>query len=204
MNASNSPSTASATNMALAINAAGPMRRRLLKAEGIVQSEIDISSVFAALLVGSVRADTLPRRNGEFQSSAIRLGSETPYLIDAREILNSRSKEDVARKLPAFSSDDREFQTRGFRGAPLSAQPGKRAMRLSYSYRERPIAREVNKSHGREGLNFGVAIPVPVLLISELESASEPGLADFPPTIQLEESFRFGDHATIVSGRSSD
>jgi hypothetical protein len=67
----------------------------LLKAEGIVQSEIDISSVLAALLVGSVRADTLARGNGEFQSSAVRLGSKTPYLIDAGEILNARSKKDI-------------------------------------------------------------------------------------------------------------
>src|SRR5579859_3304513 len=96
MNASSSPSTASATNSALAINAAGPMRRRLLKAEGIVQSEIDISSVLTALLVGSVRTYALPRCNGEFQSSTVCLGGKTSYLIDAREIFNARGKKNVA------------------------------------------------------------------------------------------------------------
>src|ERR1700719_885622 len=203
MNASSRQSTASATKMAFATNAAGPMRRSLLKAEPIVQSEIGVISVLAALLVGGVRTDTLPRGNGEFQSSAVRLRSKTAYLIDAREILNSRCKKDVARKLLPFSTDDWECQTRSFRGAPLVAQAWERGLRLSYPYQKRPVARQIDKTHTGEGLNFGVAIPVPVLLISELESANEPRLADFQPTIQLEESFSLGDHATIVRSRSS-
>src|SRR5579863_4224455 len=108
MNASSRPSTASATKMAFATNAAGPMRRSRLKAEPIVQSKVRISSVLAALLVRGVGADTLPRRNGEFQSSAEGLRAKTAYLIDAREILNSRCKKNVARKLPPFSTDYRE------------------------------------------------------------------------------------------------
>src|SRR5579864_590030 len=86
---------------------------------------------------------------------------------------------------------------------PLLAQAWERSLRFSHPYRERPVAREVDKSHPRQRLNFGVAIPIPVLLIGELEPASEPRLADFQPMIQLEESFSFGDHAAIVSGRSS-
>src|SRR6201997_1864771 len=203
MNASSRPSTASATKMAFATNAAGPMRRSLLKAEPIVQSEIDVISVLAALLVGGVRADTLPRRNGEFQSSAVRLRGKTADLIDAREILNSRCKKDVARKLLSFSTDDRESQTRSFRGTPLVAQAWERGLRLSYPYRKRPVVRQIDKSHTGEGLNFCVAIPIPVLLISELEPPNAPRRADFHPPIQFEESFRLGVHATLVRGRSS-
>src|SRR5438445_2583461 len=203
MNASSRPSTASATKMALATNAAGPSRRRLLKTEPIAQSEIRVGSALAALLIGGISIDVLPRRQGKAQSATEGLRGKASDLIEACEILCSGCKKDVRGKLLFFSPHDRESQACNFRGAPLCSEVRESALRFRYPHGERPLTRQVNESDASEGQNPDAAIPIPMLAISEFESARESRLAGLPTLIQLEEGFVFREHSTVVSGGAS-
>src|SRR6266849_422106 len=127
MKASSSASATTATMMALNTKPAGPSRQILSKMDSIAQSQIGVSSVLPASLMGDGAGDVLPLGETEAQTAAVGLRGESADLIGAGKVFSACGEKDISGELRCFRSSQRKYHSHASGGAPLRAGPGKRA-----------------------------------------------------------------------------
>src|SRR5579864_7621326 len=124
--------------MALNTNAAGPSVQSFLKMDPIAQSKTQIATVLCALLIAGISCYVLLVCNLESQSATVRLRSETPDLVDDREVLRARREENISRKARVAPMRKGKSQTPESGGFPLRASSRESAARARGGKREGP------------------------------------------------------------------
>src|SRR6266851_4047964 len=112
MKASSSASATIAATIAFSTKAAGPSLHSFSKMDSIAKPESRIRPVLRPLLIRSVARHILPCRYQETQSATVGLRSESPDLVDLREILCTGREKNISRKTLLVPTRQRKPQAR--------------------------------------------------------------------------------------------
>src|SRR5438552_5048130 len=188
-----------AATMAFSTNAAGPSLQRRSKMDSIAQSEICVRSVLGAFLIRCVSRDVLTGVYLEVQSAPVGLRSESPDLVDLREIFCTGGEKHISRQSPLTPIRQRKSQARQSRRLPLRGGPCKRAASAGGSQRKGPVARQIGNGRAIQSQNSRLSVPIPVLRVGEFHGTHEIVFTGLPSMIDVKKSFALRDHCIVMS-----
>src|SRR5690242_157944 len=198
MNPISNTSPATAATIAFTTNVAGPSFASASKTDAIAESKTCLRPSLRPLLVRRVRRRFLSAAKPPLQLAAVRLRREASNLVDLREILRSRREEDSAACGSAAPSQQRKIEFSQPGGFPFRSGVRKMASCLRHSRRPRPFIRQVQRRGFTQRQDSRVAIPIPVLPISEFHRPHPPGFAPPETVVHIEERFASRYHRIVA------